>query len=155
MQQVNSVSLIKVQQETDLSQARSEVIFNGKMTGIVIPGHVLEAAVQVNKERYVLFLTDDVIFEESLTLALIDLDEGIKEIVRVGNDYSTGTFEMLSVTAEGITFRFMGDFRWTVTVSDVPRLRLPFVSDPKGVKRGAVFKRYLALSAHTASENAR
>lgn len=155
MQQVNSVSLMKVREATDLSQAHSELLLNGNITGIIVPGEILEASVQINDQRYVLFLTDDVIFEESLTIALIDFREGIKEIVSVGNEYSTGNFEALSITADRINFRFMGDYLWTVTVSDTPRLRLPFLSDPRGVKRDAAFKKYMDISATTVSEKSR
>ncbi|EGT5659420.1 hypothetical protein AGJ34_21810 [Cronobacter dublinensis subsp. dublinensis] len=151
MQQVNSLSLIKVQEATEISQARSEVLINGNITGIIVPGEILEASVQVNEQLYVLFLTDDVIFEESLTIALIDFREGIKEIVYVGNEYTTGSFEALSITADKINFRFIGDYLWTVTVSDTPRLRVPFLSDPKGVKRDTAFKKYMDISTHTVS----
>ncbi|ELQ6149489.1 hypothetical protein R2313_001972 [Cronobacter turicensis] len=155
MQQVNSISLMKVREATDLSQAHSELLLNGNITGIIVPGEILGASVQINEQRYVLFLTDDVIFEESLTIALIDFREGIKEIVSVGNEYSTGNFETLSITADRINFRFMGDYLWTVTVSDAPRLRLPFLSDPRGVKRDAAFKKYMDISATTVSEKSR
>ncbi|ELY2797274.1 hypothetical protein SNN58_002338 [Cronobacter dublinensis] len=151
MQQVNSISLIKVQEATEISQARSEVLINGNITGIIVPGEILKASVQVNEQLYVLFLTDDVIFEESLTIALIDFREGIKEIVYVGNEYTTGSFEALSITADKINFRFIGDYLWTVTVSDTPRLRVPFLSDPKGVKRDTAFKKYMDISTHTVS----
>ncbi|WP_105631743.1 hypothetical protein [Cronobacter dublinensis] len=151
MQQVNSISLIKVQEATEISQARSEVLINGNITGIIVPGEILKASVQVNEQLYVLFLTDDVIFEESLTIALIDFRESIKEIVYVGNEYTTGSFEALSITADKINFRFIGDYLWTVTVSDTPRLRVPFLSDPRGVKRDTTFKKYMDISTHTVS----
>lgn len=131
MQQVNSISLVKVQEATDLSQAQSNVVINGNSTDIIVPGQILEAAVQVNDHRYILFLTDDIIFEESLTIALIDVKDGVKEIVRLGNEYSMGSFEVLSVTVDSINFRFIGNFLWTVNTVDSPRLRLPFGSDPK------------------------
>ncbi|EOV9688456.1 hypothetical protein QL189_10105 [Cronobacter turicensis] len=155
MQQVNSISLMKVREANDLSQAHSELLLNGNITGIIVPGEIIEASVQINEQRYVLFQTDDVIFEEWLTIALIDFREGIKEIVSVGNEYSTGNFEALSITADRINFRFMGDYLWTVTVSDTPRLRLPFVSDPQGVTRDTGFKKYMDISATTVSEKSR
>ncbi|EOI5729182.1 hypothetical protein ACMS09_002641 [Cronobacter malonaticus] len=154
MQQVHSLSLVKVQEATDLSQARSEVVRDGNNTGVIVPGEILEASVQINEQRYVLFLTDDVIFEESLTIALLDLREGIKEIVWLGNEYATGYFEALAVTANSINFRFIGEYPWTVTVSDTPRLRLPFVSDPKGVKRDTGFKKYMDISVTRVSGKA-
>ncbi|WP_447842773.1 hypothetical protein [Enterobacter cloacae] len=153
MQQVNSISLIKVREATDISQAQSDVMLNGESTGILVPGHILEAAVQVNDQRYILFLTDDVIFEESLTIALIDVHDGLKEIVRLGNEYSTGSFADLQITDDSVNFRFIGDYIWTVEVSDSPRLRLPFISDPKGVKRESGLKKYIAISATPSPEN--
>ena len=155
MQQVNSISLVKVREATDLSQAQCEVVINGNNTDIMVPGQVLEAAVQVNDQRFILFLTDDVIFEESLTIVLIDINDGVKEIVRMGNEYSTGSFEELSVTADSINFRFIGDSLWTIKTAESPRLRLPFGSDPKGVKREAGLKKYMTISATPAPEKAR
>lgn len=154
MQQVNSISLAKVREATDFSQAQSDVVLSGNSTRIIVPGHVLEAAVQVSEQRYILFLTDDVIFEESLTIVLIDLQDGVKEIIRLGNEYSTGSFEDLSVTADSINFRFIGDSFWTIKIADSPRLRLPFGSDPKGVKREAGLKKYMTVSAAPPPEKA-
>lgn len=153
MQQVNSISLVKVREATDVSQAQSDVVLNGKSTGILVPGKVLEAAIQVNEQRFILFLTDDIIFEESLTIALIDVHDGLKEIVHLGNEYSTGTFADLQVTDDSVDFRFIGDYIWTLKVSDSPRLQLPFVSDPKGVKRASGLKKYITITAAPASEN--
>ncbi|MEH0888134.1 hypothetical protein [Enterobacter sp. UNJFSC 003] len=154
MQKVNSISLAKVREATDFSQAQSDVVINGNNTDIIVPGQVLEAAVQVNDQRYILFLTDDVIFEESLTIVLIDLQDGVKEVIRLGNEYSTGSFENLSVTADSIHFRFIGDSLWTIKTADSPRLRLPFGSDPKGVKREAGLKKYMTISATPVPEKA-
>jgi hypothetical protein len=55
MKQVNSISLVKVQEATDLSQAQSNVVINGNSTDIIAPGQILEAAVQVNDYRYIFF----------------------------------------------------------------------------------------------------
>jgi hypothetical protein len=138
---------------TELTQAQSDVVLNGKSTGIIVPGQVLEAAVQVNGQRFILFLTDDIIFKESLTIVLIDVHNGLKEIVHLGNEYSTGSFLDLQVTDNSVNFRFIGDNIWTLKVSDSPRLRLPFVSDPKGVKREPGLKKYITISSTPASEN--
>lgn len=108
MQQVQSLSLILTREANELTQAQCDVMLNGESMGILVPGHILEAAVQVNDQRYILFLTDDVIFEESLTIALIDVHDGLKEIVRLGNEYSTGSFADLQITDDSVNFRFIG-----------------------------------------------
>jgi hypothetical protein len=55
MQQVNSISLVKGQEATDLSQAQPNVVINGNSTDIIAPGQILVAAVQVNDHRYIFF----------------------------------------------------------------------------------------------------
>jgi hypothetical protein len=155
MQQVNSIALVKVREATDLSQAQSDVVLNGNSTGIIVPGEELEAAVQVNDRSYILFLTDNVVFEESLTIALIDVRNGVKEIVHLGHEYSTGSFENLTVTGDSVSFNFIGDYIWTLQVSDSPRLRLPFASDPGGVKRKPGLKKYITISASPAPKKVR
>lgn len=150
MQQTDSIALVKVREATDLSQAQSDVVFNGNSSGIIVPGEVLEAAVQVNDWRYILFLTDNVIFEETLTIALIDFRNGVKEIMHLGNEYSTGSFENLTITGDSMSFNFIGDYTWTLQVSDSPRLRLPFAADPGGVKRKPGLKKYLTISVSPA-----
>ena len=55
IQQVNSISLVKGQEATDLSQAQPNVVIKGNSTDIIVPGQILEAAVQVNDHRYIFF----------------------------------------------------------------------------------------------------
>ena len=55
MQQVNSISLVKGQEATDLSQAQPNVVIKGNSTDIIVPRQILEAAVQVNDHRYIFF----------------------------------------------------------------------------------------------------
>lgn len=75
-EQTASVKLILERKASDFKQATSEVIVGDKPTGITIDGQELEAAVKVDSDRYILFTTDDVIFEESLSVMLISLSQG-------------------------------------------------------------------------------
>ena len=147
MHQITSISLLMVAVPTPLSQARCEVVLGGNSTGILVPGHILEAAVQVDDSRYILFLTDDVIFEEFLTIALIDIRSGLKEIIRLGQAYSTGIFGDLSFHEASINFRFLSDNIWSLSVFDSPRLRFPFGSGPAGVKRAPGLKKYMTMTS--------
>ena len=149
MQIVNDVSLVEVQHATDREQAKSEVevLLSGSSTGIIIPGKILEAAVRVTDNRYVLFVTDDVLYEESLTIVLIDSSLGIQEIVTIGNEYNSGTFEQLHISDLSLQFRFIGDYIWGLTLEDSPKFQLPFFSDPKGVSRSKAFTRFMNISA--------
>jgi len=147
MEQIASVKLIEKSKASDFIQATSEVTVGDKQTGITIDGQVLEAAIKVDSDRYILFTTDDVIFEESLTVTLISLSQGKLESLQIGNEYSSGSFEQLSVHDEYIRFNFIGHSAWVIKVNGSPKLRLPFVSDTRGVKRASGLKTYLSIDA--------
>lgn len=147
MEQIASVKLIEKSKASDFIQATSEVIVGDKPTGITIDGQELDAAVKVDSDRYILFTTDDVIFEESLTVTLISLSQGKLESLQIGNEYSSGSFEQLSVHDEYIRFNFIGHSAWVIKVNGSPKLRLPFVSDTHGVKRSSGLKAYLSIDA--------
>lgn len=153
MQPVNTVALIENSPATEFKQAKSEVIVAGKTTGVIVSGHVLEAAVQVDNERYLIFTTDDVIYEEFLMVTLISLNDGVLESLQLGNEYSSGFFEKLSTSRESVHFHFIDDAVWTIKVSDSPRLRLPFFSDPRGVKRTSGLKTYITIMAEPSSKS--
>lgn len=101
----------------------------------------------MDSDRYILFTTDDVIFDESLTVTLISLSQGKLESLQIGNEYSSGSFEELSVHDEYIRFNFIGHSAWVIKVNGSPKLRLHFVSDPHGVKRASGLKTYLSIDA--------
>lgn len=147
MEQTLSVKLVEESKATDFQQAVSEVVIDNIPTGITIKGQVIEASVKVDNDRYILFTTDDVIFEEFLTVTLISLSQGIVESLQVGNEYSSGSFEALSVNHKTIEFNFIGGSVWTIKVNDTPKLRVPFFSDPRGVRRSSGLKAYLAIDA--------
>ena len=153
MEQVSTLSLSEVSEATDTTQARSEVLIGGNSTGIIIPGKVLEAAIRVDDRHYLLFITDDIIYEEMLTLLLLDLSQGVIEELTIGAAYSSGYFEDLKVSPHSASFRFIGDTTWTVIVSLSPTFKLPF-SDPRGVNRPMGLRKYIDISANPAPARA-
>lgn len=153
MEEVTTLSLSEVNEATDTAQVQSEVLIEGNSTGIIIPGKVLEAAIKVDARRYLLFVTDDVIFEEMLTILLLDLSKGVVEELTIGGAYTSGHFENLEVSPRSASFRFIGDTIWTVKVSESPTLKLPF-SDPRGVSRPAGLRKYIDISANPAPARA-
>jgi len=147
MEVVTTLSLSEVSEATDTTQARAEVLIDGNSTGIIIPGKVLEAAIKIDARRYLLFVTDDIIFEEMLTLLLVDLSQGIVDELSIGGAYTSGYFEALTVSSCSASFRFIGDTTWTVKVSLSPTLKL-FFSDPRGVSRPMRLRKYIDISAN-------
>lgn len=147
MEVVTTLSLSEVSEATNTTQACAEVLIEGNSTGIIIPGKVLEAAIKIDARRYLLIVTDDVIFEEMLTLLLLDLSQGIVDELTIGSAYTSGYFEALRVSPCSASFRFIGNTTWTVKASLSPTLKLPF-SDPRGVSRPMGLRKYIDISAN-------
>ncbi|MCU5774902.1 hypothetical protein N5923_20870 [Erwiniaceae bacterium BAC15a-03b] len=149
----DAISLSVVSEAEAFSQTQCDVLINGNNTGIKVSGQVLEAAISVSEGRYLLFLTDDVIYEESLNITLIDAKLGHLESLDLGGQYATGTFEQLHIKQTSVNFRFIGDTTWTVEILTLPALRLPF-TDPRGVTRPLRLKKYINISANPAPARA-
>ena len=125
-----------------------EVLIGGNTTGIHVPYCVIEAAVKVDAERYLIFLTNDTLFEEMLRIVLIHPGKGILECLVLGSVYLAGFFEELDVQASVIIFKFLGDKIWSVRIPDKPFFRIPFLGDPRGVWRPFALKHHILISAN-------
>lgn len=112
---------------TASSAGNYEVLLAGKGTGITVPVQVVEAAVQVDDKRLLLFLTDDVPYEEALKIVLIDLKEGVKEMLTLGGAYLTGIFSDLRIHPDAVEFSFIGDTTLRVELPPQPFVKIPFV----------------------------
>ncbi len=123
----------------------SEVLVNGTSTGKLISGAVLEAAVQW-ENRYLLFMTDDTPFEEMLSIHLLDAQMNMLDSALIGSAYSSGAFTMLDLNEPNIVrFRFIGDTLWSIELLSRPGFRVPFISEPPGVKRPVNFSRHFIV----------
>jgi hypothetical protein len=126
-------SLALVREGNDQELATSFATIAGRTSEEPLEGIVLEACVQ-RGNQYILFLTDDIPFEDSLHIHLLDEDLNRVDTATLGAPYTTGHFHNLKCEDSGeITFEFFGDCAWEVSVSPQRRLRLPFVSGPRGV----------------------
>ncbi|TGN40325.1 hypothetical protein [Marinobacter confluentis] len=126
-------SLTLAKEGNDQELATSFVTIAGKTSEEPLEGTVLEACVQLGNQ-YLLFLTDDIPFEDSLHIHLLDEDLERVDTATLGAPYTTGHFRNLNcVGSAGITFEFFGDCVWEISVSPKKRLRLPFISGPRGV----------------------
>jgi len=126
-------SLALAREGNDQELATSFATIAGRTSEEPLEGTVLEACIQ-HGNRYLLFLTDDIPFEDSLHIHL--LDEALNRIdtVTLGAPYTTGHFRNLKCEdSGGITFEFFGKCVWEIVVLPKKQLRLPFVSGPKGV----------------------
>lgn len=133
-------SLALANEGNDQELATSFTTIAGRTSEEPLEGTVLEACPQ-HGNQYLLFLTDDIPFEDSLHIHLLDEDLNRIDTVTLSAPYTTGHFRNLKCEdSGGITFEFFGICVWEVSVS--PKevsvslkkwLRLPFVSGPKGI----------------------
>lgn len=149
---------MKILQDSELSIApqkegngdklpRSEVFYEGRATGVSIPGVTLECAVAWNK-AYVLFTTDDIPQEDTLHICLLAENLALLDYVNLGSIYSTGHLSGLKVEEpDKIHFRFIGGVAWTIRLSSTPAFHFPILADPKGVSRPLRLSTYLHLTA--------
>ncbi|GAB2879040.1 hypothetical protein GCM10027277_55350 [Pseudoduganella ginsengisoli] len=127
-------------------QARSEIMLKGTRTGAILDGAVLEAALSWH-EYIIVFLTDDVPYEDTLRIYLLDANLCIVDSASLGAMYSTGAFRDLQVVqSDTVRFRFIGDVTWTLRLFDKRTLALPVLFDPVGVRRPFRFYRHFALT---------
>ena len=124
---------------------RSELVLHGSASGQPVEGTVLEAAVACG-ERYLVFTTDDVPYEEVLHINLLDHALHTVDAASIGAPYSTGSFRALELAPPNeVHFRFMGDTRWTVELFTAARWTIAALSDPRGVSRPTGLRRWFAL----------
>jgi len=129
----------------DDSSPRSHIFANGRDTGAVADGVVLEAAL-VSQGHHLLFTTDDVPFEEGLHIQLFDANWARIDHADMVWPYATGTFRDLQIVApDALTFAFF----------DAPAIRLELLTapvrrllpgGPRGVHRDFAARRWFELS---------
>lgn len=105
--------------------SESEVYLRGKGTGISVPAVYLEAAIQLDDNRYLLFVTDDCPFDESLEIVLIEIGKGILEQSALYVINGTGTFKNLSVYHSHLEFSYFSHEVWKLTVGQRQHFKFP------------------------------
>lgn len=125
---------------------QSEILIDGQPTGKTIDGAVLEAALAWHG-FVLLLLTDDIPHEETLRFYLLDSALTIVDSASMGAMYSTGALSELDLSApDSIRFRFFGGIVWTLTLLQKEAFALPFLSEPRGVRRPFAFSRRFRIS---------
>ena len=129
----------------DRGAPRSELFFEGHATGAWVGGAVLEAA-YAWPGFWLLFMTDDLPFEDMLSIHLLDGQFALLDTATLGAAYSTGSFSALPGSApDEVRFRFIGDTDWTVQLLPRPVWRVPFFGEPRGVSRPPGLKRHFLV----------
>lgn len=132
----------------------ARIVLGGQ--SIEVEGLVIEAAIALEPgdaaAGYLLFLTHDRPFEETLSITMLSPTLDVLDTARIERAYTPGLFSDLRIIgAATLQFRFIGETPWRLQVLDRPVLRLPFVSEPAGVARGVALVRRFKLNHGAAS----
>ena len=145
MRTADELTIKRVAPPDERDVPKSEISIEGKPTGKFVPGAFLEAAVQYD-DFYLLFMTDDIPYEEALRILFLDKTLKILDSALLGGPYSTGWFSALSLEEPNtIRFRFIGDTTWSIELLSRPRFRIPFLAEPPGVHRPFGFFRHFLV----------
>lgn len=148
----SDVSLCLTSAWSERALAQSEVLAGGRPTGRIVTGEVLEAAVQW-KDCYLLFVRDDIAFEDSLRIYLFDTNWELVDSASLGGMYTTGAFSDLELVAPNtMRFQFIGGITWELELLERGVASLPF-SDPKGVSRPLGFVKRFRLKGRPLPES--
>ena len=140
-----AVSLVPLPVATN-EVPRSEIVFDGHKSGQSVEGLVLEAAFAV-KAGFLLFVTDDVPFEEGLHLHLVSHDGKLLDTIFLGAVYATGSLRNLIRQAPDLfRFSFFEDQPLQLRVWDVSRFRWPWQGGVPGAHVGLSRRAFLFLS---------
>ncbi|WP_432382959.1 hypothetical protein [Duganella sp. P38] len=127
---------------------KSEILIASVPTGIIIDGAVFEAALRWH-DYTLLFLTDDVPFEDTLNIYLLDAALSIVDWARMYFMYSTGIFSNLDLTQKNtVRFCFFAEKTWVLKLFPEKIFALPLISDPIGVSRPLKFFRMFQLDSN-------
>lgn len=115
-------------------QPQVRLVLNGRDTGVDLPGAVLEASARFGDEL-LLFLTDDVPFEDGLNICLVGATGKLLDSVRIAAIYATGSLRDLERTnADSMAFRFFAG-AMQVRVLPHPKMMLPSLGLSSGIHR--------------------
>jgi hypothetical protein len=131
---------------TNETKLTSRLFHHGRDTGQDLPGAILEASLKANNE-WLLFLTHDIPFEESLEICLLGSNFEVLDRATLMAPNATGSFENLRILSEQrVRFRFLGKGFWELELLKKPGFRLRLMGEPLGAVRPFGFSRRFTLS---------
>ena len=152
IRRATELTIRRVDAGGELDIPTSEVLIDGVPRGTLVSGAVLEAALAFG-DRYLLFMTNDIPFEETLSIHLLDWRLYLLDSAFLGAPYSTGSFSNLDIAGPStVRFRFIGDTTWSVEVLPRPVFRMPFVPEARGVRRRFGFARHFIVRGNPRRE---
>ena len=116
-----------------------------------ISGIRLEAAYLLEDDDpiagYLFFSSDDVLYEDVLTITLTDPDLRILDLAWIGAPYDTALWQGVRIAGPGtIDFSLDQDGAWRVTILPRPEWRLPLPGTDGWIWRKMQFRRHFRIA---------
>ncbi|NGZ88274.1 hypothetical protein [Duganella aceris] len=151
--QTSEISLRLIGSPFSEGMPQCELILNRHPSGQVIDGAVLEAAIRW-RDLLLVFVTDDIMHEETLRIYLFDADLHIVDSAQLGWMYATGVFSLLELCPPStVRFLFFGDTDWILELFSEEVFAIPLIKDPRGVSRPFRFHRRFQISGNPKPES--
>ena len=132
---------------TNIQIHNNTIIIDGHESKIHVDGTCLEAALLVNDNYILLFVTFDCPFEEILAIYLLDLQQNrIIDKAKIYQMYYTDFFSDLVILSENkLSFDFLIKGGWTLELFDKPEKSLTYLFPTLLVKRPFSLTRYFSI----------
>ncbi|MBI0103069.1 hypothetical protein [Gilliamella sp. W8145] len=132
---------------TNIQIHNNTIIIDGHESKVRVDGTCLEAALLVDDNYILLFVTFDCPFEEILAIYLLDLQQNrIIDKAKIYRMYYTDFFSDLVILSENrISFDFLIEGGWTLELFDKPKRSLTYLFPTLLVKRPFSLTRYFSI----------
>ena len=132
---------------TKIQIHNNTIIIDGHKSKVQVDGTCLEAALLVNDNYILLFVTFDCPFEETLAIYLLDLQQNrIIDKAKIYQMYYTDFFSDLVILSENkLSFDFLIEGGWTLELFDKPKKSLTYLFPTLLVKRPFSLTRYFSI----------
>lgn len=123
-----------------------QLVVDGKEVGAPIKGAYLEAQFYLINLGYLLFLTDNVPYEETLRIYLVKDDATVIDELEFGYSMATGTLDIIEYSNENIiVFSFIHEANCRLQVLATPEWSKPLLFTTGVRRKGGLRKHHLKL----------
>jgi hypothetical protein len=139
-------SIKKISEATETEAPKCQIKIKGKATDAILEGSILEVVFRY-RDCYLVFTTNDCLYEESLNIYYLDQDLTNLDQATLSWPYGTGLFNLLNtIQPNRIRFQFFEQEAWEIALFAKAQFFTPYLSEPRGVWRKFKFNRYFAIS---------
>ncbi len=139
--------------ETELDPPKSQIRVNKQAISSFLDGAILECCIAFN-DSYLVFMTDDIPYEDTLRIILLDANYSTLDYASLFWPYSTGSFQLNElIQPDMVSFQFFGGCEWRVNLYPEKKYFLSFLSEPGGVSRKFGLSHYFRISGNPLPES--